>query len=145
METPDGDASPVDAGYQGRARPHSMFQDSGSDIRMRRLQAAGVTAVDPASESGPVTLRSADPMQPCASCAFGGDGAIVFDGIDEALLAVAFAQWRAQRAQLPGCNCQLGQLLWQQRPRLAAYMQELRALLPASAAEWASAGVLYRC
>jgi hypothetical protein len=134
-------------GFYGRERPHSMFQDSGSDVRVQRLQAAGVaaTGLQPAAPpSGLLTLLSAEGGQPCASCASGGKaGAVSFETLDEALLAVAFAQWRARSMRLPACTCRLGELLNAQAPQLAAYMQGLRSLLPAATAEWCAAGVLY--
>lgn len=128
-----------------------MFQDSGSDIRMHRLQLAGVALIEllqqeDAPASGPVMLRPAESSQPCASgCADKSteSGGIRFGSIQEALLEIAFAQWRRNSAQLPGCTCGLRELLERQRPRLACYMQALRSRLPAAVAEWRTAGMLY--
>lgn len=141
------------AGFTGRERPVSIFQDSGADIRALRLRAAGLAAVD---FPGPDDCQSDAVALICAaeraSQLCGSHGAadqprshssVLFDSVQLALLAVAFAQWQSGRSQPHSCARCIIELLVRQRLQLEAYMQRLREELPAAAEDWRSAGLLY--
>jgi hypothetical protein len=137
------------AGFAGRDRPYSIFQDSGDDIRMLRLAAAGLAVVDfpgsDDSQSDPVTVTSAS--QPaaelCSSHCTAAHCSVLFDSVQQALLAVAFAQWQAGATRPHSCSGCTLELLAQQRLQLDAYMQRLQLALPMAVAEWHSAALLF--
>lgn len=137
------------AGFAGRDRPYSIFQDSGDDIRMLRLAAAGLAAIDfpgpDDCQSDPVTMTSAS--QPaaelCSSHSAAGQCSILFDSVQQALLAVAFAQWQAGVLRPRSCGSCTLELLAQQRRSLGAYMHCLQTALLPAVAEWHSAALLF--
>lgn len=141
-------------GFAGRERPFSIFQDLGEDIRMRRLQAAELAASffhnPDGSQSDPVMLLAVGKGWHKCDCHSArttaiqvGGSAVICDSIQQALLALAFAQWQSGELRPASCPTCFQQLLQRQRPQLEAYMQRLRQRLPAAAAEWRSAGLLY--
>jgi hypothetical protein len=138
------------AGFARRDRPHSIFQDSGDDIRMLRLAAAGLAIVDfpgpDDSQSDPVTVVTSASQQAaelCSSHCADAHCSILFDSVQQALLAVAFAQWHAGVLTPCSCGSCTLELLAQQRLQLDAYMQRLQLALPTAVAEWHSAALLF--
>lgn len=137
------------AGFASRDRPQSIFQDSGDDIRMLRLAAAGLAVIacpgPDDSQSDPVTITGASQQaaELCSSHGAAGHCSILFDSVQQALLAVAFAQWQAGATRPHSCSGCTLELLAQQRLQLGAYMQRLQLALPTAVAEWHSAALLF--
>jgi hypothetical protein len=120
---------------------------------MLRLAAAGLAIVDLPGpddcQADPVMVTSIQQQPPklCSGHAavghVGSHSSVLFDSVQHALLAVAFAQWQTGVKRPHTCSSCTSELLAQQRLQLGIYMQRLQHSLQAAVAEWHSAALLF--